>query len=126
MTSSPLAPIPPDTRRTAVTQPADDFSDMYERAYFGVQKVLDRALGKEWGDGAGSGIVADVDLLARRYERALNALYAVVALTQDTDGGQVDGDANIPIGEIRRVLAEARFLPAIDPGARLSAGTEDS
>jgi hypothetical protein len=103
----------------------DHFADMYERAYFGVQKVLDRALGQEWGDGAGGGIVADVDLLARRYERALNALYAVVALTQDTDGGEVDGDADIPVGEIRRVLAEARFAPAADHHARLAAGTEE-
>lgn len=99
----------------------DDFSDMYERAYFGVQKVLDRALGQEWGDGAGEGIVADVDLLARRYERALNALYAVVALTQDTDGGEVDGDADIPVGEIRRVLAEARLAPVADRRARFDA-----
>lgn len=87
----------------------DNFADMYERAYFGVQKVLDRALGGDWDDGAGEGIVADVDLLAQRYERALKALRAVQALTMDTDDGDIDGDADIPIGEIRRVLTEAGF-----------------
>lgn len=41
--------------------------DMYERAYFDVQGVLDGALGPEEEDGAGAGIVADVALLAQRY-----------------------------------------------------------
>lgn len=50
-----------------------DFADMYERAYFGVQKVLDRALGTEWTAGAGGGIVADVELLAQRSEREADA-----------------------------------------------------
>lgn len=84
-----------------------DFADMYERAYFGVQEVLDGALGSEWQDGSGGGIVADVDLLARRYKRAIAALDAVEQLTKDTDGGDIDADADIPVGEIRRVLAEA-------------------
>ena len=41
---------------------------MYERAYWDVQKVLDRALGTQVEDGAGMGIAADVALLAQRYE----------------------------------------------------------
>jgi hypothetical protein len=48
--------------------------DMYEKAYFGVNKVLDSALGPEEEDGAGEGLVADVMLLAHRYEMALAAL----------------------------------------------------
>lgn len=48
--------------------------DMYEKAYFGVSKVLDSALGTEEEDGAGEGLVADVMLLAHRYEMALAAL----------------------------------------------------
>lgn len=44
---------------------------------------------------------------ARNEARLMNALDAVKALTKDTDGGDVDGDADIPVGEIRRVLAEA-------------------
>ena len=47
----------------------------------------------------------------RAYETAEMArlravLAAVESLTRDTDGGDIDGDANIPIGEIRRVLHE--------------------
>ncbi len=48
--------------------------DMYEKAYFGVQKILDDALGGEEEDGAGAGITADVALLAHRYQEALKAL----------------------------------------------------
>jgi hypothetical protein len=51
----------------------DHFADMYERAYFGVQKVLDRALGSDWEAGAGGGIVADVEMLAQRAERYASA-----------------------------------------------------
>jgi hypothetical protein len=41
--------------------------DMYQRAYWEINTVLDRALGTEEEDGAGQGIVADVMLLAQRY-----------------------------------------------------------
>lgn len=53
--------------------------NMYERAYLGVQKVLDRALGSDWDDGAGEGVIADVELLAYRYRLALDALTAAGA-----------------------------------------------
>lgn len=42
-------------------------SDMYQRAYWDVNAVLDRALGEREADGAGMGIAADVALLAQRY-----------------------------------------------------------
>lgn len=48
--------------------------DMYRKAYFEIDAVLDKALGTEEEDGAGAGIVADVMLLAHRYELALQAL----------------------------------------------------
>lgn len=49
-------------------------NDMYKRAYFAVQEVLDRALGPDEEDGAGEGLAADVALLAHRYDLALKAL----------------------------------------------------
>lgn len=52
---------------------------MYKAAYFGVNEVLDAALGTEEEDGAGEGLVADVMLLAHRYELALKALEAAGA-----------------------------------------------
>lgn len=42
---------------------------------------------------------------ARNEARLVNALEAIEALTKDTDGGDIDGAVDIPIGEIRRVLA---------------------
>lgn len=50
-----------------VIQKPSTGDDMYEAAYFGVQKVLDRVIGEGWNDGEGAGIVADVALLAQRY-----------------------------------------------------------
>lgn len=55
--------------------PAGD--DMYAKAYFDIQQVLDDALGTEEEDGAGAGIVADVMLLERRYKAALQELRAL-------------------------------------------------
>jgi hypothetical protein len=49
----------------------------------------------------------DVPTLVRRVHELEQQLGAVESLTKDTDGGDVDQDAEIPIGEIRRVLAEA-------------------
>jgi hypothetical protein len=54
---------------------------MYKRAYFGVSDVLDKALGPDEEDGAGEGLVADVMLLAHRYDLALKALEAAGAST---------------------------------------------
>ena len=56
----------------------------------------------------------------RAYETAEIArlravLAAVESLTKDTDGGDVAGDADIPIGEIRRVLHEAGPTTAPNP-----------
>jgi hypothetical protein len=51
--------------------------DMYMTAYFGIQNVLDVALGPNEEDGAGAGIVADVRLLAHRYHLALKAIESV-------------------------------------------------
>jgi hypothetical protein len=51
--------------------------DMYEKAYFEISKALDEALGTEEEDGAGQGIVADVMLLAHRYQLALDVLAQV-------------------------------------------------
>lgn len=48
--------------------------DMYQRAYWDIQKVLDSALGTGEDDGAGEGIVADVRLLAYRYTAAIREL----------------------------------------------------
>lgn len=45
----------------------DGHPDMYESAYFGIQKVLDRVIGDEGDAGVGAGIVADVALLAQWY-----------------------------------------------------------
>jgi len=42
--------------------------EMYRRIYFEVQDVLNVALGTEEDDGAGAGLVAEVMLLAQRYE----------------------------------------------------------
>jgi hypothetical protein len=53
--------------------------NMYERAYFDIQEVLDEAIGHEWDAGEGGGIVADVALLAYRYGLALSALKAAGA-----------------------------------------------
>ncbi|WP_250029699.1 hypothetical protein [Paractinoplanes maris] len=53
--------------------------DMYRKAYFEIDAVLDKALGTQEEDGAGAGIVADVMLLAYRYELALQALKAAGA-----------------------------------------------
>lgn len=47
-----------------------------------------------------------IEKQAAEIERLTTALDAVEYLTRDTDGGDIDGDADIPIGEIRRVLAE--------------------
>ena len=44
-------------------------SDMYEKAYFDIQKVLDEALGPNEEDGAGEGIVSDVLLALAVAER---------------------------------------------------------
>lgn len=43
---------------------------MYERCYFEIQQVLDRAHGTEEGDGAGAGIVLEVDLLLQQRDEA--------------------------------------------------------
>jgi hypothetical protein len=40
-------------------------------------------------------------------ERLQAQVAAVTTLLKDTDGGDVDNDADIPVGEIRRMLAEA-------------------
>jgi hypothetical protein len=40
--------------------------DMYERAYWDIQRILDEALGTREGDGAGAGIAADVRLVAEQ------------------------------------------------------------
>jgi hypothetical protein len=53
--------------------------DMYQRAYWDIQKLLDEYLGPKEEDGAGQGIVADVYLLAHRYELAIAALRAAGA-----------------------------------------------
>jgi len=52
-------------------------------------------------------LAAALEQRARNEARLMNALDAVADLTKDTDGGDIDGDADIPVGEIRRVLAEA-------------------
>ncbi len=44
--------------------------EMYERAYFEVQDILDEVLGAEEEDGSGGGIAADVALLADRLKAA--------------------------------------------------------
>lgn len=54
----------------------DSEAAMYVKAYHGVQRVLDRALGPRVEDGAGEGIVADVALLAQRYVDLKEALRA--------------------------------------------------
>lgn len=46
-------------------------TDVYERAYWQVQAVLDAALGTEVEDGAGEGIAAEVQLLADQRDRLL-------------------------------------------------------
>jgi hypothetical protein len=45
-------------------------TSMYERCYFEIQRVLDQALGPNVTDGAGLGIVADVQLLAQQRDEA--------------------------------------------------------
>jgi hypothetical protein len=40
-------------------------------------------------------------------ERQAAVIAAVWSLTKDTDGGDIDPDADIPVGEIRRVIADA-------------------
>jgi hypothetical protein len=49
---------------------------------------------------------ASRDALAAQVVRLMNALDQIELLTKDTDGGDIDGDADIPVGEIRRVFAE--------------------
>lgn len=61
----------------AVLKDERSHADMYHRAYWDIQKVLDEHLGTEEEDGAGAGIVADVYLLAYRYEMALKAIESV-------------------------------------------------
>jgi hypothetical protein len=64
-----------------------------------------------------TGPLSTLNLVAEEQRRRTNGAYetaemarlravlaAVEALTKDTDGGDIDGDADIPIGEIRRVL----------------------
>ncbi len=51
-----------------------------EAAYWGVQEVLDGALGTEEDDGAGAGIVADVWLVVEQRDAALKT---VAGLTQE-------------------------------------------
>jgi hypothetical protein len=48
----------------------------------------------------------DVPALIAEVERLRTALAAVESLTRNTDGGDVDPDPEIPVGEIRRVLRE--------------------
>jgi hypothetical protein len=50
---------------------------------------------------------AQLEQRARNEARLMNALDEVESMTKDTDGVDIDGGAEIPIGEIRRVLAEA-------------------
>jgi hypothetical protein len=52
---------------------------MWENAYMDVQRVLDEALGTEEKDGAGSGIAADVWLLANQRDEARVKLAAITA-----------------------------------------------
>jgi hypothetical protein len=49
----------------------------------------------------------DVLALLAEVEQLRRVIAEVESLTKDTDGNDVDGDAEIPIGEIRRALAEA-------------------
>ncbi len=58
----------------------------------------------DYAAGAGAEVIEEQK---KEIERLRAALDAVESLTKDTDGGDVDGDAEIPVGEIRRVLAEA-------------------
>lgn len=44
--------------------------DMYERTYWQVQAVLDKAIGEKEDDGAGEGLVADVRLLVEQRDNA--------------------------------------------------------
>jgi hypothetical protein len=75
------------------------------RALYRGNRVLSPSLHFELADHIES-LTVEVERRARNEARLMNALDAIEALTKDTDGGDVDGDADIPVGELRRVLAE--------------------
>jgi hypothetical protein len=58
----------------------------------------------------------------RATESAARWLAAAWALTKDTDGGDIHPDAEIPIGELRRVLLETRIPRCGDDRARRRSG----
>ncbi len=55
---------------------------------------------------AWANVGAQVPALIAEVENLRRVVAEVELLTKDTDGCDVDGDAEIPIGEIRRALAE--------------------
>jgi hypothetical protein len=63
--------------------------EMYQRIYFQVQEVLDVALGTEEEHGAGAGLVAEVMLLAQRYEELTTVVNsAVLDQVEDPDNAE--------------------------------------
>lgn len=85
-------------------------NDMYRRAYFDVQKVLDKALGPNEEDGAGEGIAADVQLLADHLSAA-RAEAARLASLLDADGSQRTYFAVCPTTQVEFRIALSDMAP---------------
>jgi len=92
-----------------IVGPAPATPDMYEIAYWAVEKVLDEALGTEEEDGSGGGIAAEVYLLVEQRNQARAALAAAEA---ERDA-YADALAKVT-HEFRQVIAD-EILQRADP-----------
>lgn len=76
----------------------------YQGLYDQVQEVLDVAHGEDWTDGAGEGIVADVQLLTDQRDEAYAVITRVRALL---DASHNEGRTYIRMADIRAALDPA-------------------
>lgn len=94
-----------EAMRRELSHQADVIADLY-RQLGQATRVRDQHIGATQREPA---LLAEVERRARNEARLVNAFESLI---QDTDGGDVDGDSEIPVGEIRRMFHEATSTPS--------------
>ncbi|WP_433731081.1 hypothetical protein ACQP2Y_21770 [Actinoplanes sp. CA-051413] len=79
-----------------------DIVSIADAAEYSTGSLANQRLTAAWAN-----VGAQVPQLIGEIENLRRVVAEVESLTKDTDGNDVDGDAEIPVGEIRRALAEA-------------------